>query len=142
MCEPPGMAAKVQQCLSILVLWRACGFGGPLIPVVEWGLKKAWPRIRVKDIDEIDIPLVTLAKCSSKEEAYSTMWKNLPTFEPPLVVVLVQYADGDREGALVHLKVTHMFSDGFCIVPLAADLSTFVAQVEEEVRDGRASTRS
>lgn len=51
-------------------------------------------------------------------------------FTPPLQVGLAQFGEGESQGALVQIIVTHMLSDGYTIVPLLADLAQLVAHAE------------
>jgi len=95
--------------------------------VVCWSFKRAWPRIRA---GSFGTSCLWVAPCSASEgEARRALWK-APSFVPPFQVSLARFGEGEDEGALVNITVTHMLSDGYTIVPLLADLAHLVQHEE------------
>ncbi|CAE8591819.1 unnamed protein product, partial [Polarella glacialis] len=91
----------------------------------------AWPRVSV-DIEDKAERLIVVEHSKTLEEAKAKMYK-APRFKPPFQVVLASYGGSEyhpEEGVLVYIVLTHMFSDGFAIVPLMTDLASMVACVE------------
>jgi hypothetical protein len=81
------------------------------------------------------VPLLVKRHTATIDEAKQELW-NVPDFAPPFQVTLAQFGipDGeDRErpeGALVNIVVTHMFSDGYSIMPILEELAHLVAKAE------------
>jgi len=137
--EPMPFFTAVQKALSILQLWRlgstSSGFRSTLMAAASWGLKKSWPRVRSTAVD-IERVLKVLSLSSDVDAARRAVrdyriqekW-----WEPPFEVTVAPYrnADDSQQGMLINLDVTHMFSDGFCIVPLMTDLATLVSRAEQ-----------
>lgn len=95
----------------------------------RWGFRHAWPRLHARQCGENDLPLTVLPYSSNIDEAHKAIW-TLPNFLPPFQVGFAPYGEGTKKGALVHLAVTHMLSDGYAIIPLLADLAHFVHVAE------------
>jgi hypothetical protein len=103
--------------------------------VATWSFKSSWPRASVRPIsvgaDALkDVPLFVMDRAANAGEADDWLWSYAPFFRPPFQAVLVPYGTGSAEGALLRLSVTHMFSDGFSVVPLLRDLAYYYAQAE------------
>eukprot|EP00927_Polykrikos_kofoidii_P018313 TRINITY_DN18474_c0_g1_i1.p1 TRINITY_DN18474_c0_g1~~TRINITY_DN18474_c0_g1_i1.p1 ORF type:complete len:1546 (-),score=234.08 TRINITY_DN18474_c0_g1_i1:137-4243(-) len=108
---------------------------------VRWSFKHAWPRVaaRQRSVASANDALVVRGRVASLKEAQEEVHKPIRDgFQPPFKVVLVPYGDPGKheaEGALLRIMVTHMLSDGYCIVPLLSDLAHLVAAAES-ARDG------
>uniref|UniRef100_A0A7S0FYZ2 Condensation domain-containing protein n=2 Tax=Pyrodinium bahamense TaxID=73915 RepID=A0A7S0FYZ2_9DINO len=119
-------------------LWRRCSCPGlpPWLAaaacrVARWGFRNAWPRAATGPVPTAaQLPLEVLPLQQSADLAKEAL-RQARRFAPPFRAALVAFgADGQLNGALLQLQVTHMFSDGFSIVPLLADLGHLIAQAE------------
>jgi acyl-coenzyme A synthetase/AMP-(fatty) acid ligase len=143
---PMRMFTSTQEALStfsMLRKWMQSGrslFGASAFERAWcWAFRHMWPSVRRREHawDVNSVPLTVKKRTSNRDEAAQEFW-NLPTFVPPFQAALAQYGPSDvagenensQEGALVHISVTHMFSDGFSIVPILADLAQLVAAAE------------
>lgn len=68
------------------------------------------------------------------EDAEFGVWRAGSAFTPPFQVTLAPFGQGQDEGALLHMAVTHMLSDGYSVVPLLNDLAHLVTQAEREAQ--------
>eukprot|EP00928_Gymnodinium_smaydae_P016939 TRINITY_DN16432_c0_g1_i2.p1 TRINITY_DN16432_c0_g1~~TRINITY_DN16432_c0_g1_i2.p1 ORF type:complete len:494 (+),score=94.33 TRINITY_DN16432_c0_g1_i2:193-1674(+) len=122
--DPMSLFTAVQQALSVLQLRsRGCDEGWCL-RLARRCLWAAWPRIEVQDLGAAtaSLPLLVLPKAVDEEGArarlrYRTDWS------PPFHVTLAPFGEGASEGALLRIKVTHMFADGYALTPMLAELS-------------------
>lgn len=153
LADPMCIFTAVQQALSVFTLWsnqwRACApssssaASSPTTAsrirsrvvdaakhLTHWSFRHAWGRVRAIAPGRGVKWLTVLERAASEEEAHKKLWKNMPGFEPPVQVVLAQFGEGNAEGAVVHITVTHMLSDGYSIVPLLMDLAQLVARLE------------
>lgn len=101
---------------------------------VGWSLMHAWPRVGPGPCTPDDVPLRVLPSQPTAEDADARIWRAGPGRCPPFQASLIAFGQGtDKEGALVHLAVSHMMSDGFCVVALLDDLAYLVASVERRL---------
>jgi len=140
-----------QQALTVFELWRrhgaatmgsgflgrfACGGGlltAALGRAAQWSFRNSWPRARAGGSEAWKgkrLPLRVLGHCATEEEAERKVWPRATEFVPPFQARFVTFGKDKEEGALVHLAVTHMLSDGYSVVPLLDDLSHLVACAE------------
>jgi len=134
--DPMLLFTAVQKALSSLQLWRlgtSSGLRRGFTEVAAWGLKRSWPKVRSKAVD-IERVLKVLS-ISTDVDAARRAVRNYRIQEkwwkPPFEVIAAPYRGETSEGMLIVLDVTHMFSDGFCIVPLMTDLATLVSRAEQ-----------
>eukprot|EP00928_Gymnodinium_smaydae_P030424 TRINITY_DN22635_c0_g1_i2.p1 TRINITY_DN22635_c0_g1~~TRINITY_DN22635_c0_g1_i2.p1 ORF type:complete len:1320 (+),score=256.20 TRINITY_DN22635_c0_g1_i2:390-3962(+) len=132
--ESDGASSLVRQMAGVL---RRC-----TAEALRWveratraSFRDAWPKARGRQLKQggqaEPLPLTVLPRANTEEEALHALWYGAPRFVPPLVVALVPFGpEGAEEGALVHISVTHMFSDGYSLVPLLTDLAQLVARAE------------
>jgi len=100
-----------------------------VVGTMQWSFRRAWPRIGTSSCGIL--PFHVLPNSADIEGAKRALWR-MPQFEPPLTVCFAPF----DEGALIHISVTHMTSDGYCLMPLLADLAHFVAQEEAAAGSG------
>ncbi|CAK0820771.1 unnamed protein product [Prorocentrum cordatum] len=153
LADPLELFTATQQALAALAMRQRHGRGGkphearrqaPLGAVTaalergaasaaRWGFRQAWPRLRVRA--ETGVPLRVLPPAATKQDAEQTLrWQR---FQPPWQAFLVSFGAGDSEdaeGALVHIMVSHMLSDGASGMPIFADLAQIVAALEDPTR--------
>lgn len=128
--DPMELFFQIQAALSVLHLWRVSSpsFARSwLSSLASYSLKSAWPKVQSIH-PQVDSVLANLPMSESFEKAealLSTQAKQDP-FRPPFQLRVAPYPGG----VVVQLRLTHMFSDGFCIVPLLQDLAKLVADQE------------
>ena len=109
--------------------------------LVRWALRACWPKVLVENFDDsYQVPLRVVRRTASLYEARNEVGKYSSNnyFKPPFQVTLAQYGGdiaGDAGensdcGALVHIQISYMISDGYCSVPLLNDLAQLVAAAE------------
>lgn len=137
LCDPMTIFTVSQQSLTVLRLcrraWPSSGLVRRCLNVVDAVLQRgfwyAWPTVMVNTkkygIDEL--PLLVLPSSETREAAHEKL-KRRGDWIPPIHVTLAPFKDG----ALIRFKITHMFCDAFCFLPLLTDLSTFVDIAEAE----------
>ena len=76
------------------------------------------------------MPLKVLGCHETEQIAEGKLWARAADFEPPFQVRFVTFGKEAEEGALVHLAVSHMVSDGYSIMPMLDDLAHLVAREE------------
>mmetsp|Transcript_59428 Transcript_59428/g.150579 ORF Transcript_59428/g.150579 Transcript_59428/m.150579 type:complete len:396 (-) Transcript_59428:93-1280(-) len=106
--------------------------------ILRWGLRQAWPRIGVHHLPggSPDMPgclVKVLDRSPTPQDAEWKLWGCAREFVPPFRALLAPFGQEREEGALVHLTVTHMLSDGYSVVPLLDDLANLVGSVEAAV---------
>merc|ERR1740129_454241 len=139
--------AVTQKALTGFEVWRRHGThlrleGGTLWAVsiswaarwlgraVRWSFLNAWPRVASTPVAAA--PLTVFERSPTVEEAERRIWWcNSYPFVPPFRAALAPFgSEVSEEGALVHLVVSHMLSDGYSVVPLLDDLAHLVARAE------------
>jgi len=130
---------------SKLVSRAANYVSGVFDQVISWSFKNAWPRACAREVTGVPtglngsatcvLPLKVLPCVATLEEAEKKIWYKATEFTPPFHVVFVPYGEHQEEGALLHIAVTHMLSDGYSIVPLLNDLARLVACAEETIHN-------
>jgi len=125
----------IAHCIAQRLINTARRYTAPfLIPAVRWSLLHAWPKIGAGRCAPEDVPLRVFQAVATAEEADARLWRGGPGRCPPFQASLIAFGQGtSKEGALVHLAVSHMMSDGFCVVPLLDDLAYLVASVERRL---------
>ncbi|CAJ1435364.1 unnamed protein product, partial [Effrenium voratum] len=127
---------EVQSCLSVLQLWRLLWLSRPgsaaaaLRPVLDlatWAMKAAWPRVKT-EAPQVGKVIIQLGTADSKEAAENNIKHCKEPFEPPFQLLVARFQSEEAAGLVLQMRVTHMFSDGFCIVPLLSDLGSIIAQ--------------
>jgi len=98
--------------------------------LARWAFKRTWPRVSCSSSKAVKPGVVTVWDMSTSfEEAEMKCWRPAAEFVPPFRAMLAPFKqEGGEEGVLIHLTVTHMLSDGYCIVPLLDDLANLIAQ--------------
>merc|ERR1711924_67169 len=105
--------------------------GSALDRIACWSLLNSWPRAGAKPMGNVDsLPLTVLDRVETVEEARSCAWSAGFNFHPPLTATFIPFGKGSPEGAVIHLAVSHMLSDGYCVVPILDDLAFLVARAE------------
>lgn len=131
--DPTQLFTAFQKTYGLLELWRrtdrmpAVPFRSALARLLYWGFSVAWPRCRAIEDPNLDLPFDVKERKSSLEQARAELRRQ--GFTPPFKVTFIPY----EGGALIDLKVTHMFSDGYSIVPLLSDLADIIAAEEAKV---------
>jgi len=142
MRDPFRFFTAIQQAMSALDMWKNQGPRprGVLAPAqrligrfVRWSLRNTWPRISVSrqgcDSTQGSGCLIkVLERSPTLQDAEYKLWGEAREFQPPFRALLAPYGAEAEEGALLHLTVTHMLSDGYSIVPLLDDLVNLVAK--------------
>jgi hypothetical protein len=139
------MFSRTQEALSVFEMLRkrthAYNCQGHYFEQAAcWAFKSCWPRVhQLQAPPSLEtLPLQVKQRTGSFDEAKQQLW-SIPRFVPPFQVALAQYGpqDGEdvaetnpSEGALVHIAVTHMFSDGYSIIPILGELAHLVAAAE------------
>jgi len=132
MADPMELFHMHQVTLSILLLWRAYSpqfasswFSG----LATWALQSAWPKVKAREpkVDDAVFHVLPPSESFERADALITQKKE---FIPPFQLRVAPYPDG----VIVQMHVTHMFSDGFCIVPLQQDFAQLVQNRESEER--------
>eukprot|EP00913_Durusdinium_trenchii_P013470 g12650.t1 len=128
MADQMELFTQIQGGLSMLHLWRLCPGFASVRPIVCWALKSAWPRVRAR-APQVDEVFKVLAEAETLEQADANLTTNSrkERFVPPFQLRVAPY----RDGFVLQVRVTHMFSDAFCIIPLMADLAKLVKDQEE-----------
>jgi len=153
--DPYPLFGATQQAFTAFELWRAGAAPPALAPSAglrkrivtrlrhaavrtlsrwtRWSFEHAWPRASALPVEagpDAPLPLSVLSHSASSTEAEDALWAGRGNFEPPFRAVLAPFGKGGEEGALLYLAVTHMFSDGYSVVPLLSDLAHLVSEAE------------
>jgi len=149
--DPYKLFTATQQALTVFELWRRHGAavlgdgllgrfvqrGATLMAALgraaRWSFRNSWPRARAGGGDAWKgrrLPLRVLGHFATEEEAERKVWARAAEFVPPFQARFVTFGQDREEGALVHLAVSHMLSDGYSVVPLLDDLAHLVACAE------------
>uniref|UniRef100_A0A7S1WAJ8 Condensation domain-containing protein n=1 Tax=Alexandrium catenella TaxID=2925 RepID=A0A7S1WAJ8_ALECA len=134
LCDPFQLYTATQRAFTIFELWRRCdcpGMHPSLAAAVcrgtRWAFRRAWPRACSAPPEEP--PLTVLPHSETAEQAKTAC--KFAEFWPPFQSTLAAYgADGGEEGAFLSVQVSHMFSDGYSIVPILSDLGHLIAKAE------------
>eukprot|EP00930_Biecheleria_cincta_P041813 TRINITY_DN28720_c0_g2_i1.p1 TRINITY_DN28720_c0_g2~~TRINITY_DN28720_c0_g2_i1.p1 ORF type:complete len:1469 (+),score=255.16 TRINITY_DN28720_c0_g2_i1:52-4407(+) len=149
--DPLPLFRAIQQSLTTLELFRRHGRDllragrGPVMSsfcrrldqMISWGFRNAWPKVRARapgSGGKIDVHV--LPCFSTIDAAWDELWTKGRGFVPPFRAVLAPFGQGAGEGAAIYLAVSHMFADGYSVVPLLQDLAQIVANLEAEEVNG------
>jgi len=133
--DPMLLCTATQRAFTMLELWQRCACPG-MHPWLAAGVsrcarrafQRAWPRVGTDP--QAEIILKAMPHSETKEQAKQAVWMG-PKWVPPFQATLATYgAGGEHEGAFVMLQVSHMFSDGYSLVPILSDLGHLVALAE------------
>jgi len=148
--DPYSLFSATQQALTVMEVSRKYGsmffsssfigrvmlrilgcLGACLCNLMCWSFLRAWPRIGINEAQGIEaLPLHVEQRVPTLEDAGRIANYSGFKFKPPFIATYIPYGKDADEGALVHIAVSHMVSDGYCVVPLLDDFAFLVSQQE------------
>jgi len=138
---------EFQICLSILQLWRmwlmdsdgyAVSVCRRAMNLFAWAVDSAWPRLRFNRA-EVGKALTILPRCATPEAAQEAAAAgNKVPWAPPFQAIAAPYgehgSEDQNQGVMMVVKISHMLSDGFCIVPLMSDLAMLLVNLDAQAQ--------